>query len=96
MKISKYEESFKTIKEVTGLSDLDQIVKRFESQGETLRNLNELKDKAEEQCQKLRKQRDQLQQEFEELKYSGETEIERYFKNILTCSVQYSFKYFLN
>ncbi|CAH8455658.1 unnamed protein product [Schistosoma mattheei] len=76
MKISKYEESFKTIKEVTGLSDLDQIVKRFESQGETLRNLNELKDKAEEQCQKLRKQRDQLQQEFEELKYSGETEIE--------------------
>ncbi|RTG80501.1 uncharacterized protein DC041_0005655 [Schistosoma bovis] len=53
MKISKYEESFKTIKEVTGLSDLDQIVKRFESQGETLRNLNELKDKAEEQCQKL-------------------------------------------
>ncbi|CAH8453814.1 unnamed protein product [Schistosoma turkestanicum] len=76
MKIFKFEESFQTIKEVTGLSDLDHIVKRFESQGETLRNLNELKDKAEEQCQKLRKQRDQLQQEYEELKYSGEAELE--------------------
>ncbi|KAK4472321.1 hypothetical protein MN116_003585 [Schistosoma mekongi] len=76
MKIAKYEESFQTIKEVTGLSDLDQIVKRFESQGETLKNLNDLKDKAEEQCQELRKQRDKLQQEFEELKYSGERELE--------------------
>ncbi|KAH8852723.1 Coiled-coil domain-containing protein [Schistosoma japonicum] len=76
MKIAKYEESFQIIKEVTGLSDLDQIVKRFESQGETLRNLNNLRDKAEEQCQELRKQRDALRQEFEELKYSGETELE--------------------
>nr|CAH8831293.1 unnamed protein product [Trichobilharzia regenti] len=75
MKIASYEESFKSIKEVTGLSDLDQIVKRFESQGETLRHLNELKDKAEQQCQELRKRRDELQQEFEELKYSGETEL---------------------
>ncbi|CAH8833499.1 unnamed protein product [Trichobilharzia szidati] len=75
MKIASYEESFKSIKEVTGLSDLDQIVKRFESQGETLRHLNELKEKAEQQCQELRKRRDELQQEFEEIKYSGETEL---------------------
>ncbi|CAH8490902.1 unnamed protein product [Heterobilharzia americana] len=75
LKIASYEESFKSIKEVTGLSDLDQIVKRFQSQGETLKHLNELKNKAEKQCQELRKQRDKLQQEFEELKYSGETEL---------------------
>ncbi|VDP20760.1 unnamed protein product [Echinostoma caproni] len=74
-KIAQFEENFKHIKEVTGLSDLNQIVKRFESQGETLIHLQELKDKAEKQCQTLREERDRLQQQFEELKYSGETEL---------------------
>ncbi|KAA0190435.1 Coiled-coil domain-containing protein [Fasciolopsis buskii] len=74
-KIAQFEETFKHIKEVTGLSDLSQIVKRFESQGETLIHLQELKDKAEKQCQTLREQRDRLHQQFEELKYSGETEL---------------------
>ncbi|THD20353.1 Coiled-coil domain-containing protein [Fasciola hepatica] len=74
-KIAKFDETFKHIKEVTGLSDLNQIVKRFESQGETLIHLQELKDKAEKQCQTLREERDRLNQQFEELKYSGETEL---------------------
>ncbi|TPP56445.1 hypothetical protein FGIG_11258 [Fasciola gigantica] len=76
-KIAQFDETFKHIKEVTGLSDLNQIVKRFESQGETLIHLQELKDKAEKQCQTLREERDRLNQQFEELKYSGETELTR-------------------
>ncbi|TGZ64208.1 hypothetical protein CRM22_006490 [Opisthorchis felineus] len=74
-KIAAFEDSFRQIKEATGLSDLNQIVKRFESQGETLKHLIELKDKAEGQCQALREERDRLQSRFEELKYSGETEL---------------------
>ncbi|OON22701.1 hypothetical protein X801_01397, partial [Opisthorchis viverrini] len=74
-KIAAFEDSFRQIKEATGLSDLNQIVRRFESQGETLRHLIELKDKAERQCQALREERDRLQSKFEELKYSGETEL---------------------
>ncbi|KAF7261176.1 Coiled-coil domain-containing protein [Paragonimus skrjabini miyazakii] len=74
-KIASFEEAFQSIKEATGLSDLIQIVKRFENQGETLTHLHELKDKAEKQCQALREERDRLQLQFEELKYSGETEL---------------------
>ncbi|GAA47191.1 coiled-coil domain-containing protein 151 [Clonorchis sinensis] len=74
-KITAFEDSFRQIKEATGLSDLNQIVRRFESQGETLKHLIELKDKAERQCQALREERDRLQSKFEELKYSGETEL---------------------
>ncbi|KAF6771916.1 Coiled-coil domain-containing protein [Paragonimus kellicotti] len=74
-KIAAFEEAFQNIKEATGLSDLSQIVKRFENQGETLAHLHELKDKAEKQCQALREERDRLQLQFEELKYSGETEL---------------------
>ncbi|KAF5401941.1 Coiled-coil domain-containing protein [Paragonimus heterotremus] len=74
-KIASFEEAFQNIKEATGLSDLGQIVKRFENQGETLTHLHELKDKAEKQCQALREERDRLQLQFEELKYSGETEL---------------------
>ncbi|KAF8570274.1 Coiled-coil domain-containing protein [Paragonimus westermani] len=74
-KIASFETAFQNIKEATGLSDLSQIVKRFENQGETLCHLHELKDKAEKQCQALREERDRLQLQFEELKYSGETEL---------------------
>ncbi|KAA3675294.1 uncharacterized protein DEA37_0003017 [Paragonimus westermani] len=74
-KIASFEAAFQNIKEATGLSDLSQIVKRFENQGETLNHLHELKDKAEKQCQALREERDRLQLQFEELKYSGETEL---------------------
>ncbi|CAL8079151.1 unnamed protein product [Calicophoron daubneyi] len=74
-KIAAYEEAFSHIKEATGLSDLNQIVKRFESQGETLTHLLELKEQAAKQCEKLREERDKLRLQFEELKYSGETEL---------------------
>ncbi|CAH8669507.1 unnamed protein product [Dicrocoelium dendriticum] len=74
-KIVAFEEAFRQIKEVTGLSDLNQIVKRFENQGDTLTHLQELKEKAEKQCQALREERDRLQLQFEELRYSGETEL---------------------
>ncbi|KAL3315849.1 hypothetical protein Ciccas_005505 [Cichlidogyrus casuarinus] len=73
-KITHYEELFKTIKEVAGVSDIDQIVERFESQGATQNHLNFLKTEAESSISTLRDERDKMLEDLEGLKYSGQLE----------------------
>ena len=76
-KISTYEEAFRKIKEATGVSDTKEVVHRFENQGETQRHLEELKRDSEKQIQRLTEEKEKLQQEFEEMKYSGEAKLSR-------------------
>ncbi|GFS08612.1 coiled-coil domain-containing protein 151-like [Elysia marginata] len=74
-KITTYEEAFKRIKECTGVSDTMEVVIRFENQGDTTRHLEDLKRDNEKQIIRLREDKEKLQQEFEEMKYSGEAKL---------------------
>lgn len=74
-KITTYEEAFKQIKEATGVSDTMEVVQRFENQKETTRHLEELKKDNEKQIIRLKEEKEKLQQEFEEMKYSGDAKL---------------------
>lgn len=74
-KITTYEEMFKQIKEATGVSDTQEVVERFENQGETREHLEELKRDNEKNITRLREDKEKLQGEFEEMKYSGEAKL---------------------
>ncbi|XP_074655355.1 outer dynein arm-docking complex subunit 3-like isoform X2 [Tubulanus polymorphus] len=74
-KITTYEEAFKRIKEATGVSDVQEVVIRFEHQGDTTQRLEELKRDSEKQIQRLKEEKDRLTQEFEVMKYSGEAKL---------------------
>ena len=50
---------------------------RFENQGETQKHLEELKKENEKQIARLREEKEKLQNEFEEMKYSGEAKLSR-------------------
>lgn len=74
-KISTFEEAFLAIKEATGVSDLVEVVLRFENQEKTTRHLEELKESGEKQVVRLKEEKAKLQQDFEEMKYSGEAKL---------------------
>ena len=62
---------------------------RFENQGETKEHLEELKKDNEKVISRCREEKDRLQQEFEEMKYSGEAKLSRYAMSCchLKCEV---------
>jgi len=74
-KISSYEEAFLCIKEATGVSGIQEVVARFRSQGETQKHLEELKEENIKQIRRMQEDKLKLQQEFEEMKYSGEAKL---------------------
>lgn len=53
------------------------MVIRFENQGETTQHLEELKKDGEKQIIRMREEKERLQQEFEDMKYSGEAKLSR-------------------
>lgn len=74
-KITTYEEAFRLIKEATGVADTWEVVERFENQGQTTQHLEELKKDNEKQILRLREEKENLQRQFEEMKYSGEAKL---------------------
>ncbi|KAL8618412.1 hypothetical protein ACOMHN_050180 [Nucella lapillus] len=74
-KITTYEEAFRLIKEATGVADTWEVVERFENQGHTTQHLEELKKDNEKQILRLREEKENLQRQFEEMKYSGEAKL---------------------
>ena len=48
---------------------------RFENQKETTRHLEELKKDNEKQILRLKEEKEKLQQEFEEMKYTGDSKL---------------------
>uniref|UniRef100_A0A1I8IN67 Coiled-coil domain-containing protein 151 n=1 Tax=Macrostomum lignano TaxID=282301 RepID=A0A1I8IN67_9PLAT len=74
-KITDLQEAFKRIKEATGVSDLNEVVIRFENQGSTREHLEELKKDSEKETQRLRAERDTLKTQFDDVKYSGECKL---------------------
>jgi len=51
---------------------------RFENQGDTQRHLEQLKTENEREIARLTDERDHLQSEYGEMKYTGEAKLSRY------------------
>ncbi|XP_034425041.1 coiled-coil domain-containing protein 151 [Hippoglossus hippoglossus] len=73
--ISTFEEAFQRIKEATGVTNIQEIVKRFISQKETQQHLEKLKGENEKVLLQLKEQKELLNQQFQDMKYSGEAKL---------------------
>ncbi|XP_066130005.1 outer dynein arm-docking complex subunit 3 isoform X3 [Saccopteryx bilineata] len=68
---------FSKVKDATGVAEMHAVVRRFLAQGDTFTQLEVLKNKNEQMLLRLKQEKQQLQQELEELKYSGEAMLVR-------------------
>ncbi|XP_071780976.1 coiled-coil domain-containing protein 151 [Centroberyx gerrardi] len=73
--ISTFEEAFRRIKEATGVTNIQEIAERFVSQGETHKHLEELKVENERILLQLKEEKELLNQQFQDMKYSGEAKL---------------------
>ncbi|KAJ3191856.1 hypothetical protein HK101_007339 [Irineochytrium annulatum] len=72
-KMAEYEETMRLIKEATGFSDINEVIAKFQSQGDTHNHLVKLQEQHEARLEELTKKRIEVLANFEELKYSGES-----------------------
>ncbi|XP_012889457.1 PREDICTED: coiled-coil domain-containing protein 151 isoform X2 [Dipodomys ordii] len=66
---------FGKVKDATGVAETHSVVRRFLAQGETFDQLETLKKDNEVDLVKLKQEKQQLQQELEGLKYSGDAKL---------------------
>lgn len=66
---------FGKVKDATGVAETHAVVRRFLAQGDTFRHLETLKSENEQSLLRLKQEKQQLQRELEDLKYSGEATI---------------------
>ncbi|OAF70545.1 Coiled-coil domain-containing protein [Intoshia linei] len=74
-KITTYEQATIKIKEATGVTDTQEVVIRFENQGETEKRLQSMKEDNEKLLIRQQEEYDELKQNFENMKYTGENKI---------------------
>lgn len=77
-KITSYEEALAKIKDATGVSDIQEVVDRFLNQGDTKRHLEQLREENMRVVARLKEDKEKLQAQFEDLKYSGEAKMSTY------------------
>lgn len=77
-KIASYEEALAKIKDATGVSDIQEVVDRFLTQGDTKRHLEQLREENTHNLARLKEEKERLQAQFEEMKYSGEAKMSTY------------------
>ncbi|RKO82715.1 hypothetical protein BDK51DRAFT_26631 [Blyttiomyces helicus] len=71
--MSDYEEIMRLVKEATGVSDIHEVLAKFQSQGDTHSHLSQLQRANELRIEELRVKKHEVLQEFEDLRYSGES-----------------------
>ncbi|XP_042340178.1 coiled-coil domain-containing protein 151 [Plectropomus leopardus] len=86
--ISTFEEAFRRIKEATGVTDIQEIVERFISQKEKHQHLEELKGENEKVLQQLKEQKELLNLQFQDVKYSGEAKLSSDQQMLEECEQQ--------
>ncbi|KAK2888872.1 hypothetical protein QQF64_029123 [Cirrhinus molitorella] len=83
--ISTFEEAFQNAKEATGVTDSQEIVERFISQGETQEHLEKMKAENERMLLELKEERNASQAQFQDVKYSRETEFSSVRQMLQEC-----------
>ena len=71
-------------------AELQEVVKRFENQGETHKHLEEMKKDYERQIDRLEEERAKYKTEFEDMKYSGDAQVSRFVINRQNSLFYYS------
>jgi len=71
--INDYEETMRLIKEVTGVSDLQEVIAKFQSQGDTKAHLAQLQLQSEKRIDELKIKKNQVLADLDELKFSSES-----------------------
>lgn len=71
-KMSEFEETMRLIKEATGVNNIHEVIAKLKSQGDTNSQLSQLKSLNETRIEELKKRKIEIQNEYEDLKYSGE------------------------
>jgi len=66
-----YEESMKRIKDVTGVSDVNEIIQKFTTQEGTNKSLIETKNELERKFARLNEEKFKLKEKLEKIKYEG-------------------------
>lgn len=67
--IQDYKEGFRKLFEATGVSDVNEIIQKYITQDETTKSLNDLKKTYTEKIDKLSRERDELKEELNILKF---------------------------
>lgn len=70
-RFAQYESAFRTIKEATGVSDVQEVIQKFLSQEETHRNLVQMTREAQNRIDALNTEKSDLMSKIDELRYSG-------------------------
>lgn len=70
-RLKDYEAAVKKIRESTGVSDINEIVQKFATQTETLKQLEHIKSKNERKLMELNEKKEKLQREIEEARFEG-------------------------
>ncbi|XP_049575886.1 coiled-coil domain-containing protein 151 [Syngnathus scovelli] len=73
--ISIFDETLQNMKNATGYTDTEEVMKRYIAQRETHRHLSAVKEDNEYILQQLKEQKVLLKQQFEAMKYTGETQL---------------------
>uniref|UniRef100_A0A3P8W778 Outer dynein arm docking complex subunit 3 n=1 Tax=Cynoglossus semilaevis TaxID=244447 RepID=A0A3P8W778_CYNSE len=73
--ISTLEETFHHIKEATGVTNIHETVECFIAQKETHQHLEKLRTENQTVLQQLKEQKELLDQQFQDMKYSGEDKL---------------------
>lgn len=71
-KMQEFEETMRLIKEATGVNNIHEVVAKLKSQGDTNSQLTQLKSLNESRIEELKKRKVEIQNEYEDLKYTGE------------------------
>ncbi|KAM4594054.1 coiled-coil domain-containing protein 151 [Fundulus diaphanus] len=86
--ISTFEEAFRSIKEATGVTDIQEVVEHFIFQKENHQHLEKLKQENEEVLLQLTEQKELLGKQFEDMKYSGEAKLSSEQQMLEECEHQ--------
>ncbi|XP_027012737.2 coiled-coil domain-containing protein 151 isoform X1 [Tachysurus fulvidraco] len=86
--ISSFEEAFIRITEATGVTDMQEVVDRFISQCDTYTHLEKMKMQNENELQWLKEERDKLHTQYQDMKYSGETNLTQRRRLLEECVSQ--------
>jgi exonuclease VII small subunit len=71
-KFQEYEEIMRVIKEATGVSDISEVIGRFEKQGERKQHLSELQSQCEKKLESTKKDLSDIQSVHDDWKFKGE------------------------
>ena len=72
IKDDQYEDAFGRMKKAAGVSDVDEVVRRFETQEETASHLQELQARAEKEIRDLGAVKERLESEWGTAKFMGQ------------------------